>query len=288
MIGKALRIILVFLGHIIKDCFFIIGVASSILTILYLVNLDSMGFIQRHQFRFFVISLIAAVGLIAKNLPHLFFKIKMKIPNVNSQVIIRYGDILKSKNDICLATNNFLNIEPKDINPDGILAKIIDEEKNVCSIENELELNIRERHGYELKRNKLGEEIPAYKPGSVGYFTRKNGKKLYLMVISDVVYPNPMPSFESKKEYVGLALNSLWSRLRSSGNNKPLSMPVIGTGTSNARKSNYMAILDICDSFITESGKGKIIDILEIIIHKNKLSMRQFYLLNKTLKEITK
>jgi hypothetical protein len=183
-------------------------------------------------------------------------------------------------------------LDTQIIHTDNLLGKLIDNEykKYVNKINLELQETLNQ-YEYKTVEVKHGGNNRSYPVGSVGYFTRIIGKentKVYLIAITYIDDSKSPIFFESKKDYFVLALNNLWERIRYETDNKNLSIPIIGTGISQSNNSKYLAILDICNSFINASANKKVINNLEIIIYKNELPVNLFNILKKTLPELVK
>jgi hypothetical protein len=259
------------------------------MTIVNLINTKFIKLITKYKNISIALFSIVLIIIIIKNISFFSLKIKIKLPKTDSYVIVKYGNILKSKNNICLASSNLFNIDTNIIKKDNILGKIINSEYNnkIDDIDNELKSSLKQ-YPHKLVNVQHGGHNYSYPMGTVGSFTRKNKSKVYLIAITCIDDSQKQLKFESKKEYIDLALKNLWTKLRFEADNHSLSIPIIGTGISKSKNSKYLAILDICDSFINESMKQKIINNLEIFIYNNDLSFKAFSVLKLTLKELIK
>jgi hypothetical protein len=245
-------------------------------------------FIEKNKIILLIFVIATLLLLIIKNISFLLLKIKVKLPKIDSYIIIKYGNILKSKNNICLASSNLFNVDTNIINKNSVLGKLVNGEykNNIANIDEELKQSLN-HYEHKLVNVRHGGHNFSYPVGSIGCFERRD-KKVYLIAITNIDDSQSELIPESKKEYIDLALNNLWIKLRNESDNNDLSIPIIGTGISKSKNSKYFSILDICDSFINESTNKKIINNLEIIVYKDDLSIDSFNLLKKTLKELVK
>jgi hypothetical protein len=124
---------------VVKDYIYVCGIISTIMSIISIFNKEYLDTILLYKIHFFI---IFSLAIIIKNIPNLVFTIKIKIPGVESNIIIKNGDILKSKNNIGISSSNLFNIDTNIISKNSLLGEIINNEfKNDTSL---LELELTE------------------------------------------------------------------------------------------------------------------------------------------------
>ncbi|MCG8038446.1 MAG: DUF6430 domain-containing protein [Candidatus Thiodiazotropha taylori] len=183
----------------------------------------------------------------------------IRLPNIDSCVEVRIGDIFDSEGAVMISANTEFesDVAGGKIAPTSLQGQFTG--RYFTGNQSELINTIHEQ---------FGDRSPPFPMGTTFPVTT-HGKTFYFTAMSQL---NDKGNASSSPDDLQLALNGLWDYVRSKGELQKLAVPLLGTGRGRVILTRRKIITLIVESFYEQSKIGPITDHLIISIRPEDAS----------------
>ncbi len=269
-----------FFKYFLRDFFYSLGIAWLIikLSLLYYPTFPWL----KENFVFYIILDLSCLFSFLRNYPS--HKAKITIPGTDAKLIISYGDILKSKNNIVITTSNFFNTSPSIISPKSLLGQYIS--KNLSGDNSTLDKDITN----DLKNTQAENVSPtrgkdlSYPVGTVACFKTNNNMIGFLIAILKIKEVGGDETFKSTYYDLLKSLEQLWDKIALKADDGIVDMPAIGSGIARNFGRSFDSVLLISYSFIIRARNKRPCSVLRIFLRKEDFSLSEYVKLKEAIK----
>ena len=211
-----------------------------------------------------------------------------KFKSSNTSICIKVGDIFEETNDIVVSSSDYFDTNYSPGKNISLKSQMIHKyfQNNISSLNTLIDTSLRNQGitGSVNPAKPQGKDIK-YPIGTTAVIPVQQ-KRIFILVMTHIVYDNLTKHTESTPKDLNIALYSLWERIRTDGRMKEISLPVFGSGLGGLSLSRLMIIESIIMSFAIHSKTTRISEKLNIIIPKEHYDPHDFEELNKFLNSI--
>lgn len=263
-----------------KDFFYALGIAwlAVKLVIIYYPNL----LWPKESFVFYLLIGLSCLFSFLRNYPTK--KIKLLVPGSAATLIIEYGDILKSKNNIVITTSNFFNTSLSVISENSILGQYIlrNLSGNSSRLDSEIVMDLSTVQGT-LVNPIRGKNI-SYPVGTVACFNTNNNKVGFLMAILKIEDIGGNETVVSNYFDLLSSLEHLWDKIALKANDGVVDMPAIGSGIARNFGRSFDSVLFIAYSFIIRARNKRPCSTMRILLRRSDLPLNDYMKLKEAIK----
>lgn len=206
----------------------------------------------------------------------------------NTSIKIKVGDLINESCDIVVGTSDYFDtaydIQSNISLKSQVINRLFNSDKDNVDrlIENSLQNQAIE--GTINNEKQIGKNIQ-YQIGTIAILLQNN-RKIYLTVITNLVFENQDKHTETNPEKFNVALNCLWNKIKVEGRKKEISIPVIGSGLSGLNLSNLILMQSAILSFVVFSKQTRITQKLNVVIKEDNYNPNDFEEIVKFLNTI--
>ena len=206
----------------------------------------------------------------------------------NTSIKIKVGDLINETCDIVVGTSDYFDTAYDTQSNISLKSQVInrlfnsDKENVDRLIENSLQNQAIE--GTINQEKQIGKN-KQYQIGTIAILPQNN-RKIYLTIITNLVFENQDKHTETSPEKYHIALNSLWNKIKVEGRKKEISIPVIGSGLSGLNLSNLILMQSAILSFVVFSKQTRITQKLNVVIKGDNYNPNDFEEIIKFLNKI--
>jgi len=232
--------------------------------------------------------IFSAILTIKINLPKT--KIKRNFRASNTSICIKVGDLLEEKGNIAIGVSDYFDTVINDPQSNSLKRQIIKKlfDENLDLVDEQITQSLKKQKikGTNNPSKKYG-KTKKYKIGTIATL-KQNNQKVFFLVLAQLIFDKKNRKFtEVDISNFNKAISKLWNELYSNGNNKEISIPILGSGLSRMSISRLILIQTIIISFVGFARSKKITKQLNIIINKSNYSAIEFSEIQKFLNSLS-
>ena len=220
--------------------------------------------------------LISAIISFYISFPKNYFKKHYK--GSNTSITLKVGNLLEEKCNIVIGSSDYFDTHTDPNAQISLKYQIINKffNKNIEQVDDLIQKSLYDQKIYgNYDSQKPFGKNHQFPIGTVAILPFEN-RKIFILVISKIVYNNQSKFTESDPNLLNLALNQFWEKLNSEGRMKEISIPVLGSGLAKVNLSFLLLIQIIILSFIIYSKNKRITENLNIVISDKHYDPNEF------------
>jgi hypothetical protein len=192
-------------------------------------------------------------------------RISYKIPKKDLEIEVIFSDLLSMDTDIVISTNTTFDTSFSNglISPESIQGQFTLKffQGNLAELDKQLDAQLA-GVPFTLRNNAPG-KTKEYPIGTIATI-RSHNKNFYFVAMAEM---NTQGTAKADVRNIDKALENLWTYVKSTGQLRNLSMPVIGTGRGRISMPRKKMIENIAQSFVYASQSGIFSNKLSIAVH---------------------
>jgi hypothetical protein len=212
--------------------------------------------------------------------------IRVKISGSDVFISIHFSDILKEDGNIVIPSNNTFTTDLRVMSEKTLLGQFLLQKMsgNNSKMDEGIENSLRGLQTYPAKGRKG--KPNAYPIGTVAVFETANGKKGFLLSLTEIVDEDSSTRIVAETEYLLKGLDELWKKVAVEIHDEPLDITPVGAGISHLFSRTLDAIIFTALDFARQSRIKRPCSELRIFVRKDHLTFDDYTILKQGLNAI--